>query len=48
MTQQAQNAIHAAKNRRKWGRYMTFKFLEKRNVPIYLYALALNLEKGLI
>ena len=46
MTQQAIDAIRAAKNRSRWGRWATHRFLAKRNVHIYLFALALNLEKG--
>jgi hypothetical protein len=45
MSDQAANAIRAARNRSRWGLWATHRFLAKRNVHIYLYALALNLEK---
>ena len=39
-------AIRAAKNRTRWGRWATYRYLSNRGVPTYLYALALNLEGG--
>lgn len=46
MSQQAIDAVKAARNRNKWGMWATHRFLAKRNVHMYLYALALNLEQG--
>jgi len=37
-------AIHAAKNRHNWGRYMSRQYAIKRNVPASLYRLACQLE----
>jgi len=44
MTDQARIAIHAATNRRTWGRYATVRYCEKRGVPRRLLTLALQLS----
>jgi len=44
MTDQARIAIHAANNRRTWGRYATVRYCEKRGVPRRLLTLALQLS----
>ena len=43
MLYQAEIAIHAAKNFKKWGRYSTLKYITKR-IPFGLYRLARQLE----
>mgnify|MGYP000284630526 FL=1 len=44
MTDQARIAIHAANNRRTWGRYATVRYCAKRGVPRRLLTLALQLS----
>lgn len=44
MSQQAQDAIRAAKNLNFWGRFATMKFLKNRNVPTELFTLARVLQ----
>ena len=41
---QAAMAIRAAKNRRKWGRWATARYLARRGVPLRLYQIAVALE----
>ena len=40
----SQIAIHAARNRNKWGSYLTLRYLTMRNCPLSLYRLACQLE----
>lgn len=44
MSQVAQHAIRAAKNRKSWGSFMARAFCAKRQVPLALYRLACQLE----
>jgi hypothetical protein len=44
MSVQAQEAIRAAKNFRRWGRAMAFAFCRNRGVPMRLVTLARQLE----
>lgn len=44
MSQVAQDAIRAAKNRKSWGAFMARAFCAKRKVPLALYRLACQLE----
>jgi len=44
MNEHARIAIRAAKHRHVWGRWATFKYVEKRGVPTRLYVLARILE----
>lgn len=44
MTQQAKDAIRAAKNRTNWGLFAARRYCEKRGVPLSLYRLACQLE----
>lgn len=41
---QAAMAIRAAKNRGRWGRWATARYLAKRGVPLGLYQIAVILE----
>ena len=43
---QAVMAIRAARNRRRWGRWATARYLAKRGVPLRLYQIAIALEGG--
>ena len=44
MTENAKNAIKAAKNRDSWGRFAARRFCEKRRVSIRLYRIACQCE----
>ena len=44
MSQQASDAIKAAKNKKNWGSFMARAFCKKRNVHPTLYRLACQLE----
>ena len=44
MTENAKNAIRAARNRANWGRYATDKFVINHNIPSSLYDLAIYCE----
>jgi len=44
MTDQTRIAIHAANNRRAWGRYATVRYCEKRGVPRRLLTIAIQLS----
>lgn len=39
-------AIRAAKNRGRWGRWATMRYLARRGVPLRLYQIAVALEHG--
>ena len=39
-------AIRAARNRGRWGRWATARYLAKRGVPLRLYQIAVALEGG--
>ena len=41
---QAAMAIRAARNRGRWGRWATARYLAKRGVPLRLYQIAVVLE----
>lgn len=43
----AKDAIRAARNYRRWGEYATFRFLEKRNIPMNMFYIALGVETKL-
>lgn len=44
MTKNATIALIAAKNKKKWGRYATLRYVIKRKCPLSLYRLASQLE----
>ena len=44
MTENAKNAIKAAKNRNSWGRFAARRFCEKRGVSARLYRIACQCE----
>ena len=46
MNSQAKFAVQAARNLVNWGPWATHRFLNKRQVPLRLYNLALKLEVG--
>ena len=46
MNEQAAVAIRAARNRGRWGRWATARYLAKRGVPLRLYQIAVALEGG--
>ena len=39
-------AIRAARNRGRWGRWATARYLARRGVPLRLYQIAVALEGG--
>ena len=41
---QAEHAVRAAQNRKKWGRWMTATYAKNNGVPSGLLTLALQLE----
>ena len=41
---QAVAAIRAAKHRRQWGDYASFRYAERRGVPFKTYLIALRVE----
>lgn len=46
MTNEAQQAIHAAKHKHIWGRHAALRYIQRRYIPIGLYRLACQLEAG--